>query len=157
MSDAQTLSLIEALERRVANLEILEDPIRVTRLINDIASDAVQDFTLKAFTLWDNSEIALTLAESGYLWWGYQFTTRNLSVSRDTSFRVQTFLDGVGQGLELIQGQDLDRFETAALVGRSDDIELAGAHTVDVRIWVENINDIIRGNNLTGYAFWTRE
>lgn len=157
MSDAQTLELIEALERRVANLEILEDPVRVTRLINDITSSATFDFTKQVFTLWPGSAITLTLTESGYLWWGYQFLTRNRSAARLDSIEIQAFLDGGAQGLFLVQGHpNVDERHTTAVLGRSDNLLAAGAHMIDVRINVRAINDIVRGSNLTGYAFWTR-
>lgn len=149
------LDLIEALERRVAHLEILEDPI--ARLINGVANDATQDFTAQVFTLWNNSEIELTLSERGYIWWGYQFHTHSDTV-RIQGARLQVFIDGAAEKRALFQGYDtINTRETHALVGRSDSAQAVGAHTVDVRINVVNVNDIIAGRNLTGYAFWTRQ
>lgn len=156
MPDAQTLALIEALERRVAHLEILEDPHRVCYLPSDIAVDAAQQFVKQLYTLWNNSAITLTLDEPGYIWWGYQFDTR-CDVARTIGAYLQAFIDGVGEKLGLTQGYDVAHSrDTNALVGRSDAILAAGAHTIDVRIWTVNVNDTVQGDHLAGYAFWTR-
>ncbi len=127
------------------------------RLVQDVASDASEDFDKQVFTLWTNSAITLTLEEPGYIWWAYQFLTRNLTNPQLDSCEMQVFIDGVGQGLFLIQGHDPGNMrETTALVGRSDAIETAAAHTIDVRINVRHAGDTVRGSNITGYAFYTR-
>jgi len=157
MSDAQTIELIEVLERRVAHLEILEDPIRICRLINDISSDVDQNFTKQVATLWNGSEITLTLTEPGYLWWGYQFHTRNLTFSRALSLLAYVYIDGIQATLSLDQGHFAVGYRQAmAMLGRSGDILAAGDHTVDVRLSVFVVNDTVLAEHLQGYAFWTR-
>lgn len=128
------------------------------RLVQDVASDAGQDFDKQAFTVWGNSDITLTLEEPGYIWWGYQFKSRNRTQLRSYSFDAQVFIDAGAEKLTLGQGHPvgIDFEQTTTLVGRSDGIEGVGAHTIDVRINVVNAGDTVRGNNLTGYAFYTR-
>jgi hypothetical protein len=127
------------------------------RLVNGIASDAAQNFTAQAFTLWTNSAITLTLEEPGYLWWGYQFDTRCNQV-RTQAALLQVFIDGAGEKLALTQGSAAaSTRQTNTLVGRSDSALTAAAHTVDVRIWVVNAGDTVSGEHLTGYAFYTRQ
>ena len=126
------------------------------RLVQDVASDASQVFTAQAFTLWTNSAITLTLEEPGYIWWAYQFTTHSDTV-RVGGRQFQVFIDGAAQALFLTQGCDaIASRETHALVGRSDAAQTAAAHTVDVRINVNNAGDNVTGVNLSGYAFYTR-
>lgn len=126
------------------------------RLVQDVAGDASQNFTLQAFTIWVNSAITLTLEEQGYIWWAYQFFTHSDTV-RVGGTQMQVFIDGGGQGLPVTQGRDvIASRDTHALVGRSDAIEAVGAHTVDVRINVANVGDTVTGGNLVGYAFYTR-
>ncbi len=127
------------------------------RLVQDVASDASHSFNTQAFAVWTNSSITLTLEEPGYIWWAYQFLTRNTIAARVNSAQMQAFLDAGGQGLLLAQGHDpINHLETTTLVGRSDAIEAVGAHTVDVRILVTNAGDVVAGSNLVGYAFYTR-
>ncbi len=127
------------------------------RLVQDVASDASHSFNTQVFAVWTNSSITLTLEEPGYIWWAYQFLTRNTIAARVNSAQMQAFLDAGGQGLLLAQGHDpINHLETTTLVGRSDAIEAVGAHTVDVRILVTNAGDVVAGSNITGYAFYTR-
>ncbi len=128
------------------------------RLVQDVASDAFEDFDKQVFTVWTNSTITLTLEEPGYIWWGYQFKSRNRTQLRSHSFDAQVFIDGGAEKLTVGQGHPvgIDFEQGTTLVGRSDGIEAVGAHTIDVRVNVFNAGDTVRGNNLTGYAFYTR-
>ena len=116
------------------------------RLMDGVIYDAgPRVFTAQAYTLWTGTPIVLAFEEPGYLWFFNNFYIKSNTV-RVQSSAVRVFIDAAGQNAYQLPGQDIANNQVALnFCGRSDGILAAGAHTVDVRLWVLNAGDTVTG------------
>jgi len=133
------------------------------RLMEGLAGDTTtRDFTLQAYTLYPNSAITLALEEPGRIWLQYTIIyLMNINNAQSQSHRVAIYLDGAI--MQTLARLDLRYCSPAAnyrqpvvICGVSNAVQAAGNHTVDLRVYVENAGDTIRGTHLRGYAYYTR-
>jgi len=128
------------------------------RLTHGQSYDSQQDFTAQAWTLWNNSQINLTLEEPGYIHYCYTMWGRNRTHgARTDSWSGNVFIGGVQQTqVQTVCSPGVDHNMPATLCGISDNIIPIGAVTVDLRIWVHNAGDNIRMRECNGWAWYTR-
>ena len=112
------LALIEGIERRVANLEILEAPL--ARLPHSHVANST-DWVLAVdgvFTQDPNSVVTVTLDEPGYLWiMGHADWQMDVGADRRIAVQFQVRVDGEQSGIgQAFFIPDIDAGKTLSLI-----------------------------------------
>lgn len=114
-------------------------------------------FTLQAYTLFPGCQMNIALEETSYIWYSFHVSMASNTV-RVTAYYIGIFIDGV-QDTQVMQiGQPVGNIQHLWSSGmvRSAASYIAGTHTLDFRVYVQNAGDIVTGRHFSLSAWTSR-